>query len=37
MYVFYIAVYGKNSKKQKNVTEHTNTDETEWWRQVCKS
>ena len=29
MYVFYIAVYGKNSKKQKNVTEHTNTDQTE--------
>lgn len=28
-YVFYIAVYGKNTKKQKNVTEHTNTDETE--------
>ncbi len=29
VYVFYIAVYGKNTKKQKNVTEHTNTDETE--------
>lgn len=29
IYVFYIAVYGKNTKKQKNVTEHTNTDETE--------
>lgn len=29
IYVFYIAIYGKNSKKQKNVTEHTNTDETE--------
>jgi hypothetical protein len=29
VYMFYIAVYGKNTKKQKNVTEHTNTDETE--------
>lgn len=29
IYMFYIAVYGKNSKKQKNVTEHTNNNETE--------
>ena len=29
MYVFYLAVYGKNIKKQKDVTKHTNTDETE--------
>jgi hypothetical protein len=29
VYMFYIAIYGKNTKKQKNVTEHTNTDETE--------
>ena len=28
-YVFYLAVYGKNIKKQKDVTKHTNTDETE--------
>lgn len=28
VYMFYIAVYGKNTKKQKNVTKHTNTDET---------
>jgi hypothetical protein len=29
VYMFYIAVYGKNTKKSKNVTKHTNTDETE--------
>lgn len=29
VYTFYIAVYGKNTKKQKNVTEHTNNNETE--------
>lgn len=29
IYVFYIAVYGKNKKKQKDVTEHTNKNEPE--------
>ena len=28
MYGFYVVIYGKNTKKQKNVTKHTNTDET---------
>jgi hypothetical protein len=29
IYMFYIAVYGKNTKKSKNVTKHTNTDDTD--------
>ena len=29
VYMFYIMVYGKNTKKQKNVTKHTNKNETE--------
>jgi len=29
IYVFYIAVYGKNKKTKENVTEHTNKNEPE--------